>query len=363
MTPLNVGLIGFGYAGQTFHAPLIRATAGLRLAAVASSDPARVHAAALGDGVVVSDPAALIANEAIDLVVIATPNHLHHPLALAALQAGRHVVVDKPFALDAIQAQALVDAADSGGRLLGVFHNRRWDSDFLTLRRVLREGGLGRPVHLVSSFDRYRPQVRDRWREGAGPGAGLWLDLGPHLVDQALQLFGWPAALTLDLATLRDGGLADDWFHAQLRWDEGPHAGLRVHLQASMLAARPRPRFEVYGTDAAFTVEGLDAQEAVLKTGVGPGLIAGEEWGRDERRAMLWRSDGIDAVGESLPLADGAYPAYYAGLRDALRGRGPNPVPATEALAVQRLLDAGRHSAQQRRALRLPEVQDRARVS
>ncbi len=359
MTPLNIGLIGFGYAGQTFHAPLIRATAGLRLAAVASSHPATVHAA-LGDGVVVTDPATLIADSTIDLVVIATPNDLHHPLALAALQAGRHVVVDKPFALDAAQAQALVDAAAHCGRLLSVFHNRRWDSDFLTLRRMLRDAVLGRPVQLVSSFDRYRPQVRARWREGAGPGAGLWLDLGPHLLDQALQLFGTPAELTLDQATLRDDGLADDWFHAQLRWGEGPHAGLRVHLQASMLTARPRPRFEVYGTRASFTVDGLDPQEALLKAGAGPGEIAGDDWGRDERRAMLWRSDGVDAVGESLPLAVGAYPAYYAAVRDALLGRGPNPVPATEALAVQWLLDAGRQSALQRRALPVAHSQGRA---
>jgi predicted dehydrogenase len=354
MTPLNVGLIGFGYAGQTFHAPLIRATAGLHLAAVASSDPVKVHAA-LGDGVLVTDPPALIANDAIDLIVVATPNDLHHPLALAALQAGRHVVVDKPFALDATQARVLVDAAAHGGRLLSVFHNRRWDSDFLTLWRVLRDGGLGRPVQLVSSFDRYRPQVRTRWREGPGPGAGLWLDLGPHLLDQALQLFGWPAELMLDQAALRRGGLADDWFHAQLRWDEGPHAGLRVHLQASMLAARPRPRFELYGSDAAFTVDGLDPQESVLKTGVGPGVIAAEDWGRDERRAMLWRSDGVDAVGESLPLVDGAYPAYYAGVREAVLGRSPNPVPAAAALAVQVLLDAGRQSVQQRGAVRLAD--------
>ncbi len=355
MTPLNVGLIGHGYAGQTFHAPLIRATPGLALAAVASSDPARVHAM-LGAEVAVTTPQELIARDDIDLVVIAAPNDQHHPLALAALHAGRHVVVDKPFALDAAQAAELVAAAAARRRVLSVFHNRRWDSDFLTLQRLLREGRVGRPVELVAHFDRYRPQVRARWREGGGPGAGLWLDLGPHLVDQALQLFaafGPPAAITLDQAALRDDGIADDWFVAQLRWPDGAnHGGLRARLSASMLAARPGARFVLHGTAASFSVDGLDPQEAVLKTGVDPSRIAAAGWGRDARTGTLWLPRSDDTVAEdAMPLADGAYPAYYAAVRDALLGRGDNPVPAEQALAVQALLDAGRRSAAERREI------------
>jgi len=345
---LQVGLIGYGYAGQTFHAPLICATAGLALAAVASSDAGKVHAA-LGPAVAVLTPQELIACDDIDLIVIAAPNEQHHPLALAALEAGRHVVVDKPFALDAIQAASLVAAAARGGRMLSVFHNRRWDSDFVTLRAVLREGRVGRPVEFISCFDRYRPQVRARWRESRQPGAGLWLDLGPHLVDQALQLFGAPSAITLDQASLRDGALADDWFVAQLRWAQGPHAGLRARLQASQLAARPGARFTLHGTGASFSVDGLDPQESVLKTGVDPARIADPAWGQDDRRATLWHSDGEAATGTPLPLAQGAYPAYYATLRDALLGTGPCPVTAADALAVQSVLDAGRRSALERR--------------
>jgi predicted dehydrogenase len=341
---LQVGLVGYGYAGHTFHAPLLRATAGLRLAAVASSDAAKVHAA-LGPDVAVLTPEALIARDDLDLVVIAAPNEQHHPLALAALQAGRHVVVDKPFALDALQAQALVDAAARRARVLSVFHNRRWDSDFLTLAQVLREGRVGRPVELVSHFDRFRPQVRERWREGGGPGAGLWLDLGPHLVDQTVQLFGPPCALQLDQAALRDGARADDWFHATLRWPDG----LRVRLHASTLAALPGARFTLHGTAGSFSVDGLDGQEDALKAGASPAQVAAPDWGRDARRGRLCRPGAGDAADETVPLCPGAYPHYYAALRDAVLGAGPNPVTAEQALAVQRLLDAGRHSAEQRR--------------
>jgi len=348
MTPLKVGLIGYGYAGQTFHAPLIRATEGLQLAAVGSSGPAKVHAS-LGSGVEVLTPKALIARDDIDLVVVATPNEMHHPLALAALQAGHHVVVDKPFAVDVAQAQELVTRARHAGRLLSVFHNRRWDSDFLTLARVLREGRLGRPVELDSHFDRYRPQVRARWREAEGPGAGLWMDLGPHLVDQALQLFGPPAAIMLDLAALRDGARSDDWFHAQLRWAAGPYAGLRVHLHASTLAAHAGARFTLHGTAGSFSVEGLDPQEDMLKAGADPVRIAGATWGQDERAATLRLADGAMLRDETLPLSNGTYPSYYAAIRDALGGCGESPVKATDALAVQYLLDAGRRSACERR--------------
>ncbi len=349
--PVGVGLIGFGYAGRTFHAPLIGATPGLRLTAVASSDATKVHAA-LGDGVQVLGATELIARDDIALVVIATPNELHHPMALAALRAGRHVVVDKPFALSLAQARELEAAAQAAGRLLSVFHNRRWDSDFLTLAHLLREGRLGRPVELASHFDRYRPQVRDRWREGSGPGAGLWLDLGPHLVDQALQLFGMPQAVQLDSALLRDGALADDWFDCRLRWGPGAHAGLRVRLHASTLAARPGPRFTLHGTGGSFVVEGLDAQEDALKAGAGPAQIASADWGRELRQGTLWLPEparGPDAMrSEALPLQPGAYPAYYAQLLQALRGQGANPVRPGQAVAVQAVLEAGVASARAR---------------
>jgi predicted dehydrogenase len=347
MDTLRVGLIGYGYAGKTFHAPLIRATPGLELAAVASSDAAKVHAD-LGPAVAVLSWQELVARADIDLVVVATPNALHHPQALAALSAGRHVVVDKPFALDAGQAAELIAAAASGARLLSVFHNRRWDGDFLTIAAILREGTLGRVVEAALHFDRFRPVVRDRWREGGGPGAGLWVDLGAHLVDQAIRLFGMPGAISLDQAALRDGSRADDWFHATLRWTAGAHAGLRARLHASTLAAEPGARFMLWGTRGSCRIDGLDPQEDALKRG---DRVGGADWGRDARRATLRLGDADALQTETRPLAAGDYPAYYAGVRDAIHGAAANPVPASEALTVQRILDAGVRSSTERREL------------
>lgn len=353
----RVGLIGFGYAGRTFHAPLVAATPGLQLAAVASSDADKVHA--VFPAVEVTGAEALIARGDIDVVVIATPNETHAPLALAALQAGRHVVVDKPFALSADEARTLVDAAASTQRVLSVFHNRRWDDDFLTLARVLREGRLGRVVEVVSHFDRFRPQVRARWRESAVPGAGLWMDLGPHLVDQALVLFGAPDAIRLDQATLRDGAVVDDWFDAQLRWERGALAGLRMRLHASTLAAAPGPRFAVHGTRGSFVVHGLDEQEDQLKTGMVPGSAG---WGRSTRQAVLHEEAGGVLRQTALALEPGDYRAYYSGMVAALQG-GDAPVPAAQALQVQQLLDAGRLSAARRAEVALPARRDNRRMT
>lgn len=179
---IRVGLIGYGYASKTFHAPLISGTPGMTLAAVASSDENKVHAdwPAMP---VVSGPERILNDPNIDLVVIPTPNNTHFPLAKAALEAGKHVVVDKPFTVTLSQARELEALAKSGGRLLSVFHNRRWDSDFLTVKALINEGLLGEVGYFESHFDRYRPQVRNRWREQGGPGSGIWYDLAPHLLD------------------------------------------------------------------------------------------------------------------------------------------------------------------------------------
>jgi len=352
MDEIGVGLIGWGSVAATFHAPLIRATPGLRLAAVATRTPDAARAsvqAACGGAVAVVTPQALIADASLDLVVVATPNASHDELAKAALGAGHHVVVDKPFTLELAQAEALAARAEATGRLLCVFHNRRWDGDFVTLRFLLADGAIGRPVEFVSHFDRFRPQVRERWRERAGAGAGLWFDLGPHLLDQALQLFGMPSQIGLEQARQRDGAQVDDWFCCRLHWHDGPFGGLRARLQAGMLAARPGPRFLLHGTGGSVEIEGLDPQEEALKRGDLPGSAG---WGRDDSRvARLWR--GGAAPAETLALQPGSYPIFYAAMRDAVRHGGPLPVGLPDALAVQRLLDAGRESAADGRPLRL----------
>jgi predicted dehydrogenase len=330
---LNVALLGFGLAGSVFHAPLVAAVPGLRLHTVVSRDAGKVHAVH-PQARVLADPAAAFSDPDLDLVVVATPNDTHAPLALAALAAGKHVVVDKPFALDVRQAQAMIDAADAAGRVLGAFHNRRWDADFLALRGLLDAGALGEVAELHSHFDRFRPQVPDRWRDREGPGSGLWYDLGPHLVDQVLQLFGPPLAVHADLARQRDGAQAVDYFHVQLRYPR-----LRAVLHAGALVPGHGLRFAVHGTGGSWLKHGLDPQEDALRAGAMPG---GADWGRDPRPGTWLRVDDDGSVQEApSPAPAGDYPAFYAGMRDAIRNGTPPPVTAADALRVMRVIEAG----------------------
>ena len=344
---LNVGIVGYGFATKTFHAPLVAGVPGLKLAAISSSDPAKV-AADWPEVATEVSPEALFARPDIDLVVIPTPNETHYPLASAALAAGKHVVVDKPFTVTTHDARRLQAQAQAAGRVLSVFHNRRWDSDFLTLKQVMASGELGRIVHFESHFDRYRPEVRARWREQALPGSGLWYDLGSHLLDQTLQLFGLPESIALDLALQRDNAQSDDYFHAVLRYGQS-----RVILHAGALVAVPAARFTVHGSLGSFIKHGLDPQEDVLKTSKRP---PAPEWGHDLVPAMLtvWK-DGVAAERE-LACVPGDYPAYYAGVRDAILGVGPNPVPTAEVIRVIGLLELGLQSAHEGRTL--PVSQD-----
>lgn len=341
--PLNVALIGFGYAGRTFHAPLIHAVEGLALHTVVTSRPDEAGELAAGARLVAT-PEEAFADPAVDLVVIAAPNDRHAPLAIQALDAGKAVVVDKPFALDFSEARTVVDTAERTGRLLSVFHNRRWDADFLTLQALIAEGRLGRVTRFESRFDRYRPEVRDRWREADVPGAGVWMDLGPHLIDQALTLFGPPRSVFARIGADRDGARTDDAFLAVLGYDR-----LTVTLGADMLSPAATPRLIVQGTGGGWVKHGLDAQEDAMKAGVRPGeAFEGRYWGADPRFGRL--SDAEGAESQTTGVA-GDYRAYYAGVRDALLGRGPNPVPPDEALAVMAVIDAGRESARTGRAV------------
>jgi predicted dehydrogenase len=345
-------MVGFGYAAATFHAPLIASVPGLRLKAIASSNAAKVQSA-WPDVPVCDSPESLFARPDIDLIVLPTPNDTHYPLAAQALAAGKHVVVDKPFTLTAAEARDLLARADAAGRLLSVFHNRRWDADFLTIQRLLSSAELGRLTHVESHFDRYRPQVRVRWRESDAPGSGLWYDLGAHLIDQALCLFGMPRTIALDLAQQRDGALTDDWFHAVLRYDR-----LRVVLHASALVADLGPRFILHGTQGSYTKFGLDTQEEALKAGLPP---VGEQWGYDPVPGTLSVAAPGDQNGKgemrqrTYENARGDYTRYYAGLRDAIVRGAPNPVPASDALRVMRLIELGMASFADSRVMSLDQ--------
>ncbi|MHA0863292.1 oxidoreductase [Enterobacter wuhouensis] len=339
---IRVGLIGYGYAGKTFHAPLIAGTPGMTLAAVSSSDAAKVHAD-WSNVPVVSEPKHLFNDPNIDLIVIPTPNDTHFPLAKAALEAGKHVVVDKPFTVTLSQARELEALAKSLGRLLSVFHNRRWDSDFLTVKALLSEGTLGEIAYFESHFDRYRPQVRNRWREQAGPGSGIWYDLAPHLLDQAVNLFGLPVSMTVDLAQLRPGAQATDYFHAVLSYPQR-----RIILHGTMLAAAESARYILHGTRGSYVKFGLDPQEDRLKNGE---RLPQEDWGYDMRDGVVTRAEGETLVEETLLTLPGNYPAYYAAIRDALNGSGENPVPASQAIQIMELIELGIESAKHRATL------------
>lgn len=335
MRDIGVGLIGYGLAGRAFHAPYVRATAGMALRAVVTRDPAKVHVD-LADMPVVPDVAALLAEPEIDLIIVASPDPLHARHAIAALEAGKHVLIDKPFATSLADAHQVAMAGETAGKQVTIFQNRRWDADFLTLRRLIAEGSLGEIVQFESHFDRWRPTPTGLWKEARE--GGVWLDLGPHLVDQAVVLFGRPEGINLDLATLREGAPSPDYFHAVLRY-----AQRRVILHATKLAAQHGLRFAVHGTRASWIKHGSDPQEAAILTGRTPD---GESWGVDSIEGVL--TSGEDGTTTAVPNEHGDYRLFWRALAASIRGDDANPVPPNEAITVMEVLDAGLRSAAKR---------------
>jgi scyllo-inositol 2-dehydrogenase (NADP+) len=347
--PLRAALLGYGVAGSAFHAPFLATTEGIELATVVTRSPDRAAAAQQrypGVRVVPTADEVWRAADAHDLVVVATPNSTHVPLALEAVAAGLPVVVDKPVAPTAADARRLGDVAAAAGVPLAVYQNRRWDGDARTVRGLLAQGALGRVHRFESRFERWRPQVRtDSWREGADPAeaGGLLLDLGSHLVDQALWLFGPVSGVYAELAALRPGAVVEDDVFVALE-----HAnGTRSHLWASALAAAPGPRFRVLGSTAAYVKHGMDAQEAALRDGAVPG---GPGWGTEPPSS--WGTLGVPGDARAVPTEPGAYQDFYVAMRDAVLGRGPVPVPIDDAIAGLAVLEAARASAREGRTVR-----------
>ena len=339
---INAGLIGYGYAGKTLHAQLLNSTPGIQLRTIVSRDAAKVKAD-WPDIQVVAHSDELLADPSIDLVVIASPNDTHYPLAKAALLAGKHVVIDKPFALDSREARSLVSLAQEHDLQLSVFHNRRWDADFLTLQQLLASGELGEVYHLESHFDRFRPEVRDRWREQAVPGSGLWYDLGSHLLDQTVQLFGQPETLWLDLAQQRPGAKTDDFFHAVLQY-----GNRRVILHASTQVAEPGARFTVHGSLGSYRKLGLDVQEEQLKSGVSP---LDPQFGCDPRPGLLTTATGLEPREQSIVNLTGNYRTFYLQMVEAIQRGTPVPVNPEEVVGVMELIELGLRSAREGRPL------------
>lgn len=344
--PIRVAVIGYGLAGRVFHAPLIDGVPGLELACICSSKPEAVRTD-WPEVRVVPTPEAAFADPAIDLVVIATSNASHHVLARAALLAGKHVVVDKPCTVTLAETEDLLAVAAQKNRMLTVYQNRRYDGDFFLLQQVLASGQLGRITHFESHFDRFRQVIPGRWREQDIPGSDLWMDLGAHLVDQALQLFGVPDGLLLDLARQREGTQTNDYFHAQLRYPS-THPGLRVLLHASSCVAASGPRFVLHGTGGSFTKFGLDTQEDTLKGGARPQLADLGDWGTDPLPGQLLRVADGQQIASTTPDTPGNYLQYYAGVRDYLLGQASAaPVPPQQVRQVMAMLERGTQSAAQ----------------
>ena len=340
-SPIRVALIGYGLAGSSFHAPFIVTTPSLALRAIVTRDPERrAHAERDHPQTrVVTTVEELWAHaRELDLVVVATPNRTHAPLARAALEAGLAVVVDKPFAPTAAEAEALIGEAKRRGLLLTVYHNRRWDGDFITLRRLVAAGSLGTVFRLESRFDRWRPTPKGNWRERGDPGeaGGILYDLGSHLVDQALVLLGPVTSVYAELDRRRSGVEADDDSFLALTHV----SGARSHLGMSALAGQTIVRLRVLGSRAAYVKHGLDVQEEALRRGERPDRPG---WGEEPRQR--WGSLGAGDDVQPVPTARGEYPAFYSGVARALQEGGPPPVDPNDALAGLRIIEAARRSA------------------
>ena len=343
---IDVGLIGFGLAGRSFHAPVIRAVPGLRLATILERS-GNAAAAQYPDARIVRTLEELLAHPEIRLVVIATPNDSHYPIARECLAAGRHVLVDKPFATTLGEAISLVEFAKKQGRLLTVYQNRRYDGDFQAILELVGSGALGRIVRFESNYDRFRPQLRlGAWRERTGPGSGIFFDLAPHLIDHALLLFGLPEALTADIRIEREGAVADDAFDLAFHYPRG----LRADLRSSILAVTTRPRFLLHGTQGGFLKQSFDPQEANLRRGYIPTDTA---WGAEpeENWGLLTLSRNGALTQHRVPSAKCDYREFYANLRDAMLGKAKLAVSAEWALDVMRLLELARQSSDERRTI------------
>ena len=345
---INVGLVGFGFAGKTFHAPFIEAVPGLRLAAIVqrtADDAVRLYPEAK----LVRSIEDLLADSTVDLVVVATPNQSHFELAKRCLEQGRHVVIDKPFTTTSAEARELVRLGEKRGKVLSVYFNRRWDGDFQTVQRLLADESLGRVVSFESHFDRFRPELKQgAWREQNAPGSGVLFDLGSHLIDQAIALFGIPSAIDADVRIERAGAEVDDAFDVMLIYPDK-----RVLLRATMLANIPGPRFTLHGTKGSYIKQGMDPQEDALKAGRTPsddrwGLEPEENWG------TLSIAGGEKNRVRTIPTLAGDYRKFYENVRDAIEGRATLAVKPTEALNVMIALELALQSSREGRRIPWP---------
>jgi scyllo-inositol 2-dehydrogenase (NADP+) len=349
---IGVAVVGFGLAGQVFHAPFVSAVPGLRLEAIVQRKGDEAAKAYPKARILRSFEEAL-GDAAVQLVVVATPNETHYELARKALEAGKHVVIDKPFATTSVQAKEIWQLAEKQGVVLASFHNRRWDGDFVTVRGLVEKHSVGRLVTFESHFDRFRPEPRENtWKEGAGPANGLLFDLGPHLVDQALALFGPPVGITASVRKDRDKTDIEDAFDITLEYPR-----LRAHCRSSMLACDAAPRFLLHGTKGSFKKYGLDPQEPTLLGGAKVPRMGEGEWLAEDQKhwgtLTVAPNPAEPGTLTRTPVRTelGDYRLFYANVRDAINGTAELSVKAEDGYRVIRLLEMARESSEEQRTL------------
>ncbi len=348
-TPIGVALLSFGLSGQVFHAPFLRRSAGFRLLGAWERSMAHIAAAYPGTCRYVT-LAELLADPAVEVVVVNTPIPTHYQYARQALLAGKHVVVEKAFTTTVAEAQELAELAQAHHRTLGVFQNRRYDSDFRTVQQVLASGRLGPLVEAELRFDRFRPALGTKAAvETPGRGSGTLYDLGPHLIDQALTLFGWPRTVRAELRTVRAGSRVVDWVEIGLAYDAttADAPGLRVRLRITPLAPPGVPAYLLYGQRGAFLKHRADPQEATLRAN--PGAPLGAAWGTEAPATygQLYLADaaGVALPPQSVPSLPGDYGLFYDALYQSLTTNAPAPVPADpDGIRGMRLLAAAQLS-------------------
>ncbi|MBM7565187.1 oxidoreductase [Paenibacillus sacheonensis] len=347
---VKVGLIGYGFAGSVFHAPVITSVPGLELTKVVERRSAKSKERYPWVEVV-RDAEELYADDAIDLVVVTTPSTDHYAFVKKALLAGKHVVVEKPFTPSSADAEELIELAKKQGKVLTVYHNRRFDGDFLTLRELLRQELLGEVKEAEFHWDGFDPVMRStNWREGNEPGTGVFYDLGVHLLDQAVKLFGVPASIAGDVQIQRDDAEAHDYFDVTLLYD----SGLKVRLKSSKFVREAFPRYSLHGTKGSFVKYGIDPQEAALIAGLQPSTA--RHWGKEPKE--LWGKintsvGGLHVEGVIETIA-GSYVDYYRNVMEHINGKAELEVKPEEARLAIQLIELALQSSKDGRALPVP---------
>jgi scyllo-inositol 2-dehydrogenase (NADP+) len=346
MQILKVGLIGYGFSGAIFHAPLLEVLDCFEITKVLSSNPKKVQED-LGDIEVVSDIQNILQDSSIQLVIITTPNTLHFKMAKQSLLAGKHVVLEKPMVNTVAEAEQLISLAKERNLMLSVYQNRRWDNDFLTIKQLITEGTLGEIKMYEAHFDRYRLDVQNRWREQVGEGSGILYDLGSHLIDQALHLFGTPQFVQADVLNQRNGAVTDDYFHVVLGYNT-----MRVILHSGSIVPAHDLKYIVHGDKGSFIKYGLDGQEEALRTGKKP---IDEDWGTDnpDKYGVLTLVKDEETISQKVKTIAGSYPTYYQKVYEHIVEDKPSPVTAEEGMMTIKIIELAKQSSEEKRAIYL----------